>query len=49
MHEPWRAPEAVLAGAGVRIGRTYPAPVVDLAGGRARALAAFATITGAPP
>lgn len=49
LHEPWRAPEAVLAGAGVRIGRTYPAPVVDLAGGRARALAAFETITGAPP
>jgi deoxyribodipyrimidine photo-lyase len=46
LHEPWGAPDAVLAAAGVRIGRTYPAPIVDLATGRARALAAFETITG---
>jgi deoxyribodipyrimidine photo-lyase len=32
--------------AGVRIGETYPAPLVDLAFGRQRALDAFATIRG---
>ena len=33
-----------LRNAGVRIGETYPAPLVDLAFGRQRALDAFATI-----
>jgi deoxyribodipyrimidine photo-lyase len=41
LHAPWEAPEAELAAAGVRLGETYPRPVVDLAEGRARALAAF--------
>ena len=44
LHAPWTAPAAELARAGVRIGRTYPAPIVDLAAGRARALAAFASL-----
>jgi deoxyribodipyrimidine photo-lyase len=42
IHAPWEAPALVLAGAGVRLGATYPRPVVDLVAGRERALAAFA-------
>jgi deoxyribodipyrimidine photo-lyase len=41
LHAPWRAPPLVLAQAGVTLGRTYPAPIVDLAAGRARALEAW--------
>ena len=43
IHAPWEAPAAILA-AGVVIGKTYPAPIVDHAAARARALAAFETI-----
>lgn len=46
LHAPWEAPEAVLRAAGVTLGHTYPRPIVDLAEGRARALAALDTITG---
>ncbi|MBW6398167.1 DNA photolyase family protein [Roseomonas sp. HJA6] len=46
VHRPHEAPAAVLGGAGVTLGRDYPAPIVDLAAGRARALAAFAAIKG---
>jgi deoxyribodipyrimidine photo-lyase len=42
LHAPWDAPPALLAGAGVRLGETYPHPLIGLAEGRARALAAFA-------
>jgi deoxyribodipyrimidine photo-lyase len=41
IHQPWAAPAAVLAAAGVELGRTYPKPIVDLASSRAAALAAF--------
>ncbi len=41
VHQPWAAPEAVLREAGVRIGDSYPAPMVDLATARTRALAAY--------
>jgi deoxyribodipyrimidine photo-lyase len=44
IHCPWEAPAAALADAGVTLGETYPKPVIDLAEGRARALAAFATL-----
>ncbi|WP_297370504.1 deoxyribodipyrimidine photo-lyase [Acidocella sp.] len=44
VHAPWLAPPALLAAAGVRLGTTYPRPLADLAEGRARALAAFATL-----
>ncbi len=44
IHAPWTAPRLVLDAAGVVLGRTYPRPVVDLALGRARALAAFAAL-----
>ena len=38
LHAPWSAPPMVLAQAGVTLGKTYPAPIVDLAAGRERAL-----------
>lgn len=41
IHAPWEAPRAVLEAAGVRIGTTYPAPIVDHGKARDRALAAF--------
>jgi len=46
IHRPHEAPEIVLRGAGIRLGVDYPAPIVDLAAGRAAALAAFAAIRG---
>jgi deoxyribodipyrimidine photo-lyase len=44
LHRPWEAPAEVLHGAGVTLGRDYPRPVIEHAAGRARALAAFATL-----
>jgi deoxyribodipyrimidine photo-lyase len=44
IHAPWQATPAVLAKAGVRLGETYPAPVVDHDTARERALAALAEI-----
>lgn len=41
VHAPWEAPAAVLAGAGVRIGENYPAPLVDHREARQRALDAY--------
>ncbi len=40
IHKPWEAPAAL------RAGLTYPAPIIDLASGRARALAVHAAFTG---
>ena len=41
LHAPWTAPAEVLATAGVALGKNYPKPVLDLAVGRAHALARF--------
>ncbi|MBC7265715.1 MAG: deoxyribodipyrimidine photo-lyase [Coriobacteriia bacterium] len=41
IHAPWEAPEPELAAAGVRLGETYPHPIVDHAAARARALDAY--------
>jgi len=41
VHAPWTAPAGVLDEAGIRLGETYPAPIVDHAVARDRALAAF--------
>ena len=41
IHSPWTAPDSVLAAAGVRLGHDYPAPLLDLAAGRQRALDAY--------
>ncbi|MBE0564544.1 MAG: FAD-binding domain-containing protein, partial [Krumholzibacteria bacterium] len=46
LHAPWEAPPPVLAAAGVSLGRTYPAPIVDHAVARARALDAWERIKG---
>ncbi|TAD89347.1 MAG: deoxyribodipyrimidine photo-lyase [Alphaproteobacteria bacterium] len=47
LHAPWAAPAATLERARVKLGHTYPRPLVDHADARARALAAFATLKGA--
>lgn len=44
LFKPWEAPRAVLETAGISLGTDYPAPVVNLEAGRARALAAFARL-----
>lgn len=41
IHEPWEAPEELLAQAGCRLGEDYPEPLIDHKAGRQRALAAF--------
>jgi deoxyribodipyrimidine photo-lyase len=41
VHAPWTAPPLILESAGIRLGRTYPDPLVDLATARSRALAAY--------
>ena len=46
IHEPWTMPADVQAGAGCRIGEEYPAPIVDHAAARARALAFFKDAAG---
>jgi deoxyribodipyrimidine photo-lyase len=45
IHQPWNAPPDVLAGAGVRLGESYPVPVVDLSESRLRALDAYRSLT----
>jgi deoxyribodipyrimidine photo-lyase len=42
IHKPWQAPVETLKAAGIKLGATYPKPIVDLSEGRARALAALA-------
>lgn len=46
IHRPWEAPTEVLARAGVRLGETYPRPIVDHAAARQEALAAFKLLRG---
>ena len=41
IHAPWQVPPAIQQAKGVVIGRDYPAPIVDHAAARARALALF--------
>lgn len=44
LHKPWEAPADVLEASGVRLGDTYPAPIVDHKAARQRALDAFADV-----
>jgi deoxyribodipyrimidine photo-lyase len=44
IHQPWSAPPQALSAAGVRLGISYPHPVVDHAAARVAALAALATL-----
>ncbi len=41
IHEPWLMPEEVQAAARCRIGKDYPAPIVDHQAAKARALLAY--------
>ncbi len=41
LHKPWQAPDYLVDEAGIRLGDTYPFPVVDLKASRARALERF--------
>ncbi|MEJ0050538.1 MAG: deoxyribodipyrimidine photo-lyase [Methylovirgula sp.] len=43
IHKPWKATQDQLAAAGVRLGQTYPQPIVEHDFARKRALAAFET------
>lgn len=45
LHSPWIASERDLDQAGVELGTTYPYPIVDHAGARDKALAAFKSIS----
>ena len=46
IHKPWAAPPDVLSRAGVRVGDTYPRPIVDHARARDRALEALKATKG---
>ena len=47
IHAPWLAPAEILASAGVTLGKTYPAPIVDHQTARARALSAYGAVKSA--
>lgn len=44
IHKPWLMPALLANSAGLRLGKTYPAPVVDLGASRKAALDAYAVI-----
>ena len=44
LHQPWDAPAAVLAAANVRLGETYPGPLVEHGAAREIALAALQSL-----
>ena len=46
IHAPWEAEPMLLRAAGVTLGGSYPRPIVGHAEGRARALAAYAAVSG---
>ncbi len=45
IHQPWEADGATLRRAGVRLGESYPLPIIDHKVGRQRALAALSLLT----
>ena len=47
IHSPWLAPTDQLASAGIKLGHTYPHPILDHNIARKRALAAFESIKSA--
>lgn len=47
--QPWKAPKTVLNECGVKLGESYPEPIVDHAFARKRALAALASIKDTRP
>lgn len=44
IHKPWEAPEKVLSAANIKLGSTYPEPMIDHGFARKRALACFEEI-----
>ena len=44
LFKPWEAPEMILQGANIKLGRDYPKPIVDLKASRERALEAFKSL-----
>lgn len=46
LHHPWEAPPLTLAAAGVVLGETYPAPIVDHSERRQQALDMYAEVKG---
>jgi deoxyribodipyrimidine photo-lyase len=46
IHDPWAAPPEALKAAGITIGKTYPAPLIGLDEGRARALSVLRKSVG---
>jgi deoxyribodipyrimidine photo-lyase len=46
IHRPWEAPEPLLKRAGIILGKTYPAPIVDHSYARQEALALFGALGG---
>ena len=49
LQRPWEAPAEVLEQAGVTLGTTYPAPIVEHKAARESALAAYASLQGSAP
>lgn len=49
IHEPWKADARALRDAGIVLGETYPAPIVELDFGRRRALDALASTRSTDP
>ena len=49
IHKPWQASDEILDNAGVKLGTTYPRPIVDLGQTRDAALAAYKTIRTSEP
>ncbi len=49
IHRPWCAEDKTLRSAGVRLGSHYPAPIIDHAVARDRALSAFRGLGGSLP
>ncbi len=43
VHRPWQAPAEILKAAGIHLGKSYPAPIVDHAAARRRALLRYET------
>ncbi len=44
LFEPWKAPDEILAHAGIALGKDYPLPIVDHSAAREEALASFSSL-----
>ncbi|MEK9928930.1 MAG: FAD-binding domain-containing protein, partial [Halieaceae bacterium] len=44
LHKPWEAPALILETAGIKLGETYPLPIVDHKEARETALGAYAEL-----